>query len=237
MNQELKVNVSILCADFMNLEKDIHKCEEAGVDMLHIDVMDGHFVPNITIGPLIVEAIRPVTKLPIEAHLMIENPGMYIESFLDAGADVISLHAECYASPGHLARELDGHTRKVDSVNIEQARKDIEKIKQKGKKVFIVLNPGSSLCIQPLLDKIDGILIMSVNPGFAKQKFMPVALPKIQQLREVFDKDIAVDGGINELTAPEAVKAGANILATASYFFNSLKPKETVKYLKGLRGN
>ena len=123
MNQELKVNVSILCADFMNLEKDINKCEEAGVDMLHIDVMDGHFVPNITIGPLIIEAIRSVTKLPIEAHLMIENPGMHIESFLKAGADVISLHAECYASSGHLQLSLMDTQKKLICLMLNKHKK------------------------------------------------------------------------------------------------------------------
>ncbi|MDD3374117.1 MAG: ribulose-phosphate 3-epimerase [Candidatus Omnitrophica bacterium] len=235
MDKKIKVSVSILCADFTNLASEIKMCEEAGVDMLHIDVMDGHFVPNITVGALIVEAIRPITKLPIEAHFMIENPSAYIDSFLKAGADSISLHAECYALEGHLFKEADGYTRRVDAVNTIKLKKDIQRIQDNGKKAFVVLNPSSPICIQGVLDQTDGFLVMSVNPGFAKQKFMPVALPKIQGLRDIFDKDIAVDGGINELTAPEAVKAGANILATASYFFGSSKPKEVVKYLKSLK--
>ncbi|MDP8264470.1 MAG: ribulose-phosphate 3-epimerase [Candidatus Aceula lacicola] len=235
MSKEIKVSVSILCADFANLANEIKMCEESGVDMLHIDVMDGHFVPNITVGALIVEAIRPITKLPIEAHLMIENPSAYIDSFLKVGTDSISLHAECYALDGHLTKEADGYTRQVDAINISKLRKDIQRIQDNGKKAFVVLNPSSPICIQGVLEQADGVLVMSVNPGFAKQKFMPVALAKIQGLRDIFDKDIAVDGGINELTAPEAVKAGANILATASYFFSSSKPKETVKYLKSLR--
>lgn len=232
--RSIQVSASILCADFTHLAKDIKMCEEADVDMLHVDVMDGHFVPNITVGPLLVEAIRPLTELPIDAHLMIENPGMYIDTFLKAGVDSLSIHAECYASPGSLAREVDGHTFKTDTINVKEALKDIQRIKDNGKKVFIVLNPGTPLCIQPLLEKLDGVLVMSVNPGFAKQKFMPVALSKIHQLRAMFAGDIAVDGGINHLTAPEAVKAGANILATASYFFGSEKPKETIRYLKSL---
>ncbi len=235
MSKEIEVSVSILCADFAHLADEIKMCEDAGVDMLHIDVMDGHFVPNITIGPLIVDAIRPFTKLPIEAHLMIENPSAYIDSFLSAGADSFSLHAECYALDGHLSKEIDGYTRKVDAINGLGLKKDIERIQAGGKKAFVVLNPSTPVCIQSVLDKADGVLVMSVNPGFAKQKFMPIALPKIQELRDIFDKDIAVDGGINELTAPEAVKAGANILATASYFFSSPKPKETIKYLKSLK--
>ncbi|HOD12053.1 MAG TPA: ribulose-phosphate 3-epimerase [Candidatus Omnitrophota bacterium] len=235
--RSIQVSASILCADFMNLADDIRMCEESGVDMLHVDVMDGHFVPNITVGPLLVEAVKSITSLPVDAHLMIENPGMYIDAFLKAGADSLSLHAECYAPLGSLLREIDGHTFKTDTINVKEALKDIQRIKDKGKKAFMVLNPGTPICIQPVLEKLDGVLIMSVNPGFAKQKFMPVALSKIHQLRSIFAGDIAVDGGINHLTAPEAVKAGANILATASYFFGSEKPKETIRYLKSLGGS
>jgi ribulose-phosphate 3-epimerase len=133
-------------------------------------------------------------------------------------------------------KEADGYTRKIDAIDTKEALKDIKRIKDHGKKVFMVLNPGTPICIESLLEKLDGVLVMSVNPGFAKQKFMPVALSKIQQLRAIFDGDIAVDGGVNHLTAPEAVKAGANILATASYFFGSDKPKEVIKYLRSLGG-
>ena len=235
MATDIQVSVSILCAKFLHLGEEIKKCEDAGVDMLHIDVMDGHFVPNISIGPIIVDAIRPVTKLPIDVHLMIENPGMYIDRFVDAGADSISLHAECYGLLKDGCKEFGQFPKEVDSVDTAKAREDIYRIKEKGKKVFMVLNPGSPMCLGTLLDDIDGVLIMSVNPGFAKQKFMPMVLPKIQELRDIFAGDIAVDGGINELTAPEAVKAGANILATASYFFGSDKPKELIKELKKLK--
>ena len=235
MSKSIKVGASILCADFTKLADEINKCEDAGVDMIHVDVMDGHFVPNITIGAVIVEAIRPMTKLPIESHLMIENPWMYIDQFIDAGSDIISIQAECY---GSLRKECDGFgkfPKEVDSIDTNKAKEDILRIKDKGKKAFMVLNPGTPLCVGPVLDELDGVLIMSVNPGFAKQKFMPVALPKIEALRKTFDGDIAIDGGINQETAPQAVKAGANILATASYFFGSKNPRETVKYLKGLQ--
>ncbi len=234
--KSIQVSVSILCADFTHLAKEVSLCEKSGVDMLHIDVMDGHFVPNITIGPLIVEALRPITHLPIEAHLMVENPRMFIEPFLKAGVDSISVHAECYAQEGHLSKEPDGYTRKVDAIDLKKAKEDVELIKKDGKKVFMVLNPGSPLCLQPILKDLDGVLMMSVNPGFAKQKFMPTVLPKIQELRNIFDGDIAIDGGINDLTASQAVKAGANILSTASYFFGSKQPKQVVHYLKSLQG-
>ncbi|MCK5081820.1 MAG: ribulose-phosphate 3-epimerase, partial [Candidatus Omnitrophica bacterium] len=201
----------------------------------HVDVMDGHFVPNITIGKIIVEAIRPITGLPIEVHLMIENPWRYIDDFADAGADIISLHAECYGLRRAHCKEFDQYPKEVDTIDIEKARKDILRIKDKEKKALMVLNPGTPVCFGDLLKELDGVLIMSVNPGFAKQKFMPEVLPKIQELCETFGGDIAIDGGINESTAPLAVEAGANILATASYFFGAKDQKEAIEYLKSLK--
>lgn len=236
MPKDILINASILCSDFTKLGDEIKRCEDAGVDMLHIDVMDGHFVPNITVGQIIVKTVRSVTKLPIEAHLMIEHPGMYIDSFAEAGADIISIQAECYGHLRSQCRELGQFPKEVDSIDAAKVRKDILRIKEKGKRAFMVINPGTPLCLDAVLDDLDGVMIMSVNPGFARQKFMPGAIPKIQNLRRKFGGDIEVDGGINEVTAPEAVKAGANILATASYFFGSDKPKDVVKYLKGLGG-
>ena len=234
MKHEIKVAASILCADFKKLGDEIKKCEDAGVDRLHMDVMDGHFVPNITIGQFIVETIRPLTKLPIETHLMIENPWVYIDDFARAGADIISIQAECYGPRRENCRAFGQYPKEVDLINIEKAKQDILRIQGKGKKAFMAVNPGTPLCFDRLLKSLDGVLIMSVNPGFAKQKFMPIALEKISALRQKFDKDISVDGGVNGETAPQAVKAGANILATASYFFGSANPKETVRYLKSL---
>lgn len=234
MKREIKVSASILCANFARLADEIKKCEDAGVDMFHVDVMDGHFVPNITIGPLIVEAIRPLTKLPIETHLMIEHPGMYAEDFAKAGADIIGIQAECYGPLRDGCKDFGQFPKEVDTIDVTKAKRDIEKIKKQGARAFMVINPGTPVCIEGVLKDLDGVLVMSVNPGFAKQKFMPVALGKIQELRKIYDGDIAVDGGINEVTAPEAVKAGANILATASYFFGADNPREVVKYLKAL---
>lgn len=235
MKRPIHVWASILCADFANLKDEIRKCEDAGVDGLHVDVMDGHFVPNITIGPVILEAIRPITKLPLEAHLMIENPSLYIDDFIKAGADIISIHAECYGPLRKACRGLGKFPKEVDAVDPAKVRVDIKRIKGKGKKVFVVLNPGTPLCLNSLLKDIDGVLMMSVNPGFAKQRFMPIALKKIKELRKVFRGDISVDGGINAQTAAEAIKAGANVLATASYFFGTNNPKGLVRSLKSLK--
>ena len=235
MSKPIQVSASILCANFTKLGDEVKKIEDAGVDIIHIDVMDGHFVPNITIGPIIVEAIRPLTKLPIEAHLMIENPSMYIDKFIKAGEDVVSLQIECYGERKQDCRKFGQWPKEVESVDISRIQEDIGAIHNHKKKIFLVINPGTPLCLGPLVKDIDGVLIMAVNPGFANQKFMPIVIPKIHQLRSDFDGDIAVDGGINNFTAPEAVKAGANILVTASYFFGSNNPKELVKNLKKLQ--
>lgn len=234
MTKKIKISASILSADFTQLKKEIRKCEVSGVDMIHLDVMDGHFVPNITIGPVIVEAIRALTSLPLDAHLMVENPGMYLDKFISAGADIITLHAECYGQLIPASRGLGNFPKELESFDAKLASKDIERIKGQGKKAALALNPGSPPIIQGCLDILDMVLIMSVNPGFAGQKFMPSVLSKIIALRKIFDGDIAVDGGINEETAKEVVKAGANILATASYFFKSTRPKQLVSRLKRL---
>ncbi len=230
----LKVAASILSSDFTHLGDEIKKCEDAGADMIHVDVMDGHFVPNISIGHCILEAIRPITKLPIETHLMIDNPGMYVEEFCDLGADIVSIHVECY---GQLRAQCDGlgkYPKEIDVLDVERARGDVKKIQNKGKKAFMVINPGTPLCLGDLEKDIDGVLIMSVNPGFSRQKFKPEVLSKIEELRKTFDKDISIDGGVSDKTAPDSVKAGANILATASYFFGSENPSEAVRILKAL---
>ena len=229
----IEISASILAADFSHLSKDIKRCEAAGVGRFHIDCMDGHFVPNLTIGPVVVEAMRRHTGLPLEAHLMIEHPGRYIESYAKAGADIIQLQVECYGPRAVSCRQWDQWPKAVDQIDIQALRADLNKIRGFGKKAFVVFNPATSLNEEILAD-CDGVLIMSVNPGFAGQSFMPEALPKIKRLKEIFKGDIAIDGGINAKTAPLAVEAGAHVLITASYLFGAGDLAVIIQSLKTL---
>ncbi len=208
MAQNIKISPSILSADFSILGDEIKNLEKAGADLIHVDVMDGHFVPNITMGPPIIKAIRKCTKLPFDVHLMISPVEKYIKAFADAGSDIITLHPEA-------------------TDNLKRA---IQTIKSHGKKAGVSLNPKTPIsALMDVINDIDLILIMSVNPGFAGQSFMSEVLPKVSELRKMInDKklkiDIEIDGGINFETAPLAVKAGANILVSGTTIFSgSLK--------------
>ncbi len=233
MRKSIEVSASILAADFADLERDIKRCEEAGVGRFHIDCMDGHFVPNLTIGPVIVEALRRQTKLPLLTHLMIEHPGAYIESYAKAGADIIQVQVECYGQRRAACRQWNQWPKEIDQVDLPALRADLKKIRGLGKKAVVVINPGTTL-VEEILPDCDGALIMSVNPGFAGQKFMPEALPKLKRLKEIFKGDIAIDGGINAQSAPSAVAAGAHVLITASYLFRAQDLSEIVQSLKSL---
>lgn len=212
----VKIAPSILSADFAKLGEEITAVERAGADYIHVDVMDGHFVPNITIGPLIVEAIRPVTKLPLDVHLMIENPDQYIAAFAKAGADYLTVHVEACR---HLHRT-------------------IQTIKSFGIKAGVVLNPATPVdTIQHIIGDIDMVLLMSVNPGFGGQKFIPEVLPKITQVKQMaetkgLDIEIEVDGGINSETAVQCAQAGANVLVAGSAIYNQENYANAIAQLK-----
>lgn len=208
MAQNIKISPSILSADFSILGDEIKNLEKAGADLIHIDVMDGHFVPNITMGPPIIKQIRKCTKLPFDVHLMISPVEKYIKAFADAGSDIITLHPEA-------------------TDNLKRA---VQTVKSFGKKAGVSLNPKTPInALMDVINDIDLILIMSVNPGFAGQSFMSEVLPKVTELRKMInDKklkiDIEIDGGINFETAALAVKAGANILVSGTTIFSgSLK--------------
>ena len=214
----VKLAPSILSADFSCLEAEIKKVEAAGADMIHVDVMDGHFVPNITIGPLVVQGARKCTKLPLDVHLMIENPDRYIPDFAKAGADIITIQVEA-------AKDLEA---------------DLELINQNNVKPGVVVNPDTPVdSVFHVLDKVCMVLLMTVNPGFEGQKFMPEVLSKIKKLRsEIRNRklnvDIEVDGGINPETASQAVKAGANVLVAGSAIYHAKDYKAVIKKLKSL---
>lgn len=212
------ISPSILSADFSRLGEEVRAVDEAGADWIHVDVMDGRFVPNITIGPLIVEALRPVTQKPLDVHLMIVEPEKYVEDFAKAGADIISVHAEHNASP-HLHRTLC-------------------QIKELGKKSGVVLNPSSSLdLIDYVLEVCDLVLIMSVNPGFGGQSFIPSVVPKIKRLREMcnergLDPWIEVDGGLKINNTWQVLEAGANAIVAGSAVFKAASYADAIEGIR-----
>ena len=218
--KKIQISPSILSADFSNLEKDIKKLETAGADMIHVDVMDGHFVPNITIGPPVIKALRSKTSLPFDVHLMIDPVHKYIKDFANAGADIITIHPE--ATP-----------------NLQES---IDEIRSFKKKVGISLNPDTKIdVVEDYLDKVDLILIMSVYPGFGGQKFISDVLEKIKSLKYLKDKkklnfDIEVDGGINFSNFKSVIDAGANVLVSGTTIFkeNNGDIKKNIDFLKSI---
>jgi len=212
----VKIAPSILSADFSRLGDEVKAVEEAGADWIHVDVMDGKFVPNITVGPLVVESLRKVTKLPLDVHLMIENADQYIEDFANAGADIISVHAE--ACP-HLHRT-------------------IQSIKEKGAKAGVVLNPATTLfALDEIIEQVDMVLLMSVNPGFGGQTFIGSVLSKIELLRNTLKEsgvelDIEVDGGVKPDNAATIKQAGASVLVAGSAIFGSDDYKKAIEALR-----
>jgi ribulose-phosphate 3-epimerase len=212
----IKIAPSLLSADFRNIEKEIKKVEKCGVDLLHLDIMDGHFVPNITFGPMIVKAINECTELPLDVHLMIENPDSYVESFVKSGADYLTVSIEACR---HLHRTIS----LIKSFNV---------------KVGCALNPATPFeLVKPVIKELDLLLLMTVNPGFGGQKFIPSVLPKIEEARKFIQEhrlktEIEVDGGINPQTAQLVKKAGATILVAGEAIFKSKNYCQTVKALR-----
>jgi len=210
---KIKIAPSILSADFSRLGEEIKKVEAAGADLLHVDIMHGHFVPNITIGAQVVKDLRSITKLPLDVHLMIENPKKYVDDFIKAGSNMITVHIEVVSRNELLALK--------------------KRLKSKGVKLGISLNPATPLeRVKQVLDIVDFVLVMSVVPGFGGQFFMPQALAKIKELRKIFNKDISVDGGINDSNAALVIRAGANILAAGSYIFKAKNKKQVIERLR-----
>ena len=212
----VKIAPSILSADFSKLGEEITAAEKAGADFIHIDVMDGHFVPNITIGPLVVKSVKKIASLPLDVHLMIEEPDRYIRDFAESGADIITVHSEA-------------------SVHLHRT---IQNIKEFGIKAAVSVNPATPLShIEVILPYIDMALLMSVNPGFGGQKFIPETFSRIQRLKNLINEnkykvDIEVDGGVNVENVSEVVLAGADIVVMGSAFYNSKDYAETVNTVR-----
>ena len=202
---------SILSADFSKLGQEIKAVEEAGADWIHVDVMDGHFVPNLTIGPVVVRHIRPITKLPLDVHLMISDPQRYIKAFVESGSDIITFHIETCKDPGGF----------------------IASVKKAGRKVGITLRPRTPIsALKPYYKDIDLVLVMTVEPGFGGQSFMEEAAKKIKEVKRFYNGDIEVDGGINGENAKTVIGFGANVLVAGTSVFKQKNYKDAIAKLK-----
>lgn len=213
---KIKIAPSLLAADFAKLGLEVEEVSKLGIDFLHIDIMDGHFVGNISIGPDVVKSLRPFSKLPFETHLMISEPLRYIENFIDAGANIVTVH--------------------IETISVENFKLQAESLHRKGLKIGIALNPETPAPkIKDILDIADMVLVMTVNPGFGGQKFIGSMLLKISEIRSSFKGDIAVDGGIDDKNAKLVIEAGANILVCGTYVFKAKDKKEAIASFRKLK--
>lgn len=209
---QIKISPSMLASDYANLQQELEKCEKSGADLIHLDVMDGHFVPNISIGAPVIAAMKKVCSVPFDVHLMISDPYAYVDDFAAAGADIITFHTECES-------DID---------------KTIDKILNAGCRAALAVKPNTPVdAVYPYMDKLSMVLVMTVEPGFGGQSFMESTMPKVKELRSKFpDIDIQVDGGINTDTVKIAGKAGANVFVAGSAVFKSDNPEKTIQDLR-----
>lgn len=232
MSIGVTVSASILSANFLTLEQEIQAIQAAGVDALHLDIMDNHFVPNISFGPSIISAVRAITTLPLDAHLMITSPGQHLDAYIDSGVNDIGIHLEAYDT--HAAGlPPSGSSLIATHVDVDALHRDMDHIKRANVRAGIVVNPLTPIDIlTPLITVADFVLVMSVHPGFSGQSFLPSTIDRVRTLRGLFSGDIRIDGGVDGTNAAALIDAGATQLISASYLFGSTHYADAVATLR-----
>ena len=232
-NHNIKISASILSANFLDLGSDIRAVESAGIDSLHLDVMDNHMAPSVSFGPPIISPIRSMTELTLDAHLMIDAPWLFFDAYIDCGVNEICFHIEAYGESPSAHEDILSQSRTIQQVNMAHLQRDIAYLKSKGVKPGITINPNTDpSVIYPILDDIYSVLVMSVHPGFSGQSFIPSTLQKVAQIRERFTGDIKVDGGVNNTNSTALIDSGANILISASYLFGAPNINDAIDALR-----
>lgn len=236
MTPRIRIAPSLLAADFSKLHDEVRRMEDAGADLLHLDIMDGHFVPNLTMGPVVVESVRKITRLPLDCHLMIMEPERHINAFAEAGADSITFHAEALAEEPARKRKERGFSMQLvctQLTNRTRLDETIGKIRARGKKVGVAINPDTDAEVVEYIDRVDMILAMTVWPGFGGQTFIDSVLPKVSKLRRMSPStDIQVDGGLNPETVKRAAAAGANVIVAGTATFRAPDARAVITTLR-----
>jgi ribulose-phosphate 3-epimerase len=232
-NHNIKVSASILSANFLSLGREIEAVEKAGVDSLHLDVMDNHMAPSLSFGPPIIKPVRQKTNLPLDAHLMIDAPWLFFDAYINCKVNEICFHIEAYNKTVTPHEHIMTTSRVVDTVDYERLEKDIHYLKTQRIKPGITINPNTPTdVLTPILNQVDSVLIMSVHPGFSGQSFIETSVEKVRTIRSSFHGDIKVDGGVNNTNAKKLTDAGANVLISASYLFGSSDYKTAIDSLR-----
>ena len=230
---KITVSASILSANFLKLGQEIDAMVDAGIDSFHLDVMDNHMAPSLSFGPPVIAPIRSLTTLPLDAHLMIDAPWLFFDPYIDCGVNEICFHIEAYCNTQPPHEHILKESRIATDIIMANVLRDIDYLQKQNIKACITLNPFTSPNIlSPLLSAVDSVLIMSVHPGFSGQAFLPSAIEHVRQIRNQFNGDIKVDGGVKNAQAPDLIKAGASTLISASYLFHSNNYKEAIESLR-----
>jgi ribulose-phosphate 3-epimerase len=234
MNHHItKISASILSANFLHLETEIRAIEAAGVDALHLDVMDNHMAPSISFGPPIIRPVRSTTQLPLDAHLMIDAPWLFFDAFIECKVNELAIHIEAYDTTPTHHEHIKTTSRVATNIDYAKLENDLYYLKTHDIIAGITINPNTPVdTLRPILDHVDSILVMSVHPGFSGQSFIPESIKKVRDIRQLFSGDIKVDGGVNNTNAKALIEAGASTLISASYLFGANDYAEAVQSLR-----